>query len=155
MAIAAVAGFVTTGAQLRIGTCRQGVGYVKIAGVNVVHIVAEAAHLIGKPGCVAFQAFILLMAGGAVDAVALGFIAMAKRPGCAVGFQARIGYLFNHGRIVTPHTHIIGGDNGFALLHMTAGAVVAAEDLDMFVVIKWRSPDRGCHQHDQNGQTKH
>jgi hypothetical protein len=25
----------------------------------------------------------------------------------------------------------------------------------MFVVIKWRSPDRGCHQHDQNGQTKH
>lgn len=136
MAVTAVAGFMTAAAQLRIGARCEGMSNVKIAGVDIVHVIAEAAHLIGKPGCMTFQAFVLLMAGGAVDAVALRFGAVIERPGCSVGFQARIGYFFNHGRVMTPHAYIIGGDNGFALLHMTAGTVVAAEDLDMFVVIK-------------------
>ena len=155
VAVTTVAGFVTTATQLRIGACGQRVGYMKIAGVHIGHAVAEAAHFICKAGFMAVQTFVLLMAGRTVDAVALSFGAVVECPGDAMGFQPRKGYLFNHGRIMAAHAHIPGRNDRFALGHMAAGAVIPAEDFDVFVMIERCRPERGCHQHGQDGQTKH
>lgn len=86
MAVTAVVWFVATAAQLWIGARCDGVAYMEITRVNIVHVVAYAAHFIRKTGCVTLETFVLLMAGIAVATVAFGFSAMAKCPGCAVGF---------------------------------------------------------------------
>lgn len=78
--VTAVVGFMTAAAQLWIGARGQGMGNVEIAGVYIVHVVAEAAHFISKAGGVTLQTFVLLMAGGAVHAVAFCFSAVVKCP---------------------------------------------------------------------------
>jgi len=122
VAVVAELRFMAACAQLLVGSCRQRMCDVKVAAVHVDHVVAERALLVGETRLVALQAVVLLMAGGAVDRVALGLRAMVERPHGAMGFDGAQICHIDQFLIMAVETNLFVGNDACGIIQVTGGA---------------------------------